>query len=75
LAIEYNKRYKDKDIFITSSDLAFIDNNVTYHSSYSFYFSLFDRVIHYKVIKGSIVTTLLTKAKLLILSITIKDFV
>ena len=75
LAIEYNGKCKDKNIFIAFSDLAFADDNTTCYSSYRFCFSLFGRVIYYKAVKGSIVTTLLTEAKLLALSLTAKDFI
>jgi hypothetical protein len=73
LAIEYNSKCNNKNIFIASSDSAFADDNITRHSSYGFYFSLFGRVIYYKVVKGSTVTTSSTKAELLALSITAKE--
>ena len=75
LAIEFNRNQQDKKIFITSSNLAFVDNSNTCYSSYGFCFSLYSRLIYYKAIKGTIVTTSSTKAKLLALSITTKDFI
>src|SRR5437868_9741766 len=75
LAIEFNKNQQDKKIFITSSNLAFIDNSNTCYSSYRFCFFFYSRLIYYKAIKGTIVTTSLTKAKLLVLSTTTKDFI
>jgi hypothetical protein len=75
LAIEYNGKCNNKNIFIASSDLAFVDDNATRYSLYRFCFSLFGGVIHYKVAKGSTVTTSSTKAKLLALSLTAKDFI
>jgi hypothetical protein len=75
LAIKYNSNCEDKNIFVASSDLVFIDDKAIRHSSYGFCFSLFGRVIHYKAVKGSIVTTSSTKAELLALSITAKDFI
>lgn len=75
LAIEYNRRCKDKNIFIALSDLAFADNRTTRYSSYGFCFSLFGGVIHYKAVKGSTVTTSSTEAELLALSLTAKDFI
>jgi len=74
LVIEYNSKCNDKNIFIASSDLVFIDDYKTHYSLYGFCFSLFSRVIHYKAVKGSTVTTLSTKAELLVLLITAKDF-
>src|SRR5436305_2410375 len=75
LAIEFNRNQQDKKIFITSSDLAFVDNSNTCYSSYGFCFFLYSGLIYYKAIKGTIVTTSLTKAKLLALSTTTKDFI
>jgi hypothetical protein len=60
---------------VAFSDSAFADDNVTHYSSYSFCFSLFGRVIHYKAVKGTTLTTLSTKAELLALSLTVKDFI
>src|SRR5436309_10519538 len=75
LAIKFNRNQQDKKIFITSSDLAFVDNSNTCYSSYEFCFSFYSRLIYYKAIKETIVTTSSTKAKLLALSITTKDFI
>src|SRR5436853_6778760 len=75
LAIEFNRNQQDKKIFITSSDLAFVDDSNTCYSSYRFCFLLYSRLIYYKVVKGTIVTISSTKAKLLALSTTIKDFI
>ena len=75
LAIEFNRNQQDKKIFITSSDSAFANNSNTCYSSYGFCFSLYSRLIYYKVVKGTIVTTSLTKAKLLALSTIAKDFI
>src|SRR5436309_16142097 len=75
LAIEFNGNQQDKKIFITSSDSAFADNSNTRYSSYGFCFSLYSGLIYYKAIKETIVTTSLTKAKLLTLSTTTKDFI
>src|SRR5436853_7894680 len=75
LAIEFNRNQQDKKIFITSSDSAFVDNSNTCYSSYGFYFSLYGGLIYYKVVKGTIVTTSSTKAELLALSTTTKDFI
>src|SRR5437870_780239 len=75
LAIEFNRKQQDKKIFITSSDLAFVDNSNTCYSSYRFCFSLYSRLIYYKAVKGTIVTTSSTKAKLLALSTTTKNFI
>src|SRR5438045_6999083 len=74
LAIEFNGNQQDKKIFITSSDLAFVDDSNTRYSSYGFCFSLYGRLIYYKAIKGTIVTTSSTKAKLLALSTTTKYY-
>ena len=74
LAIEYNSKCNDKNIFIASSNSAFTDDHETRHSLYGFCFSLFSGVIHYKAVKGSTVTTLSTKAELLALLMTAKDF-
>src|SRR5947199_10290405 len=75
LAIEFNRNQQDKKIFITSSNSAFVDNSNTCYSSYRFYFLLYSRLIYYKVVKGTIVTISLTKAKLLALSIIAKNFI
>src|SRR5436853_764504 len=75
LAIEFNRNQQNKKIFITSSDLAFVDNSNTCYSSYSFCVLLYSRLIYYKAIKGTIVTISSTKAKLLVLSTTTKDFI
>src|SRR5437762_6585973 len=75
LAIEFNRNQQDKKIFITSSDLAFVDNSNTCYSSYGFCFSFYSGLIYYKVVKGTIVTISLTEAKLLALSTTTKDFI
>ena len=74
LAIEYNSKCNDKNIFIASSDSAFTDDHETRYSLYGFCFSLFSGVIHYKAVKGSTVTTSSTKAELLALLMTAKDF-
>ena len=75
LAIKFDRNQQDKRIFITSSNSAFADDPKTCNSSYRFCFSLFDRLIYYKAVKGTTVTTSLTKAELLALSITTKDFI
>src|SRR5438045_4102347 len=75
LAIEFNRNQQDKKIFITSSDLAFVDNSNTCYSSYKFCFSFYSKLIYYKAIKETIVTTSSTKAKLLALSTITKDFI
>ena len=75
LAIEFDGNQKDKKIFITSSNLVFIDDLETYYSFYRFCFSFFSRLIYYKAIKENIVTTSLTKAKLLALSLIAKEFI
>src|SRR5438045_6095612 len=75
LAIEFNRNQQDKKIFITSSNLAFVDNSNTCYSSYRFYFSFYSELIYYKAIKETIVTTSSTKAKLLALSTITKDFI
>ena len=75
LAIEFNRNQQDKKIFITSSNSAFVDNSNTRYSSYGFCFSFYSGLIHYKAVKGTIVTTSSTKAKLLALSTTTKDFI
>src|SRR5436853_3289796 len=75
LAIEFNKNQQDKKIFITSSNLAFVDDSNTCYSSYRFCFSLYSGLIYYKAVKGTTVTTSSTKAKLLALSTTAKDFI
>src|SRR5437016_5516833 len=75
LAIEFNGNQQDKKIFITSSNLAFVDNSNTRYSSYRFCFSLYGRLIYYKAIKGTIVTTSSTKVELLALSTTTKNFI
>src|SRR5436853_4512878 len=72
LAIKFNRNQQDKKIFITSSDSAFANDSNTRYSSYGFCFSLYSRLIYYKAIKGTIVTTSSTKAKLLVLSTTTK---
>src|SRR5438045_6739576 len=68
LAIEFNRNQQDKKIFITSSNSAFADNSNTCYSFYGFCFSLYGRLIYYKAVKGTIVTTSSTKAELLALS-------
>src|SRR5436190_23867333 len=68
LAIKFNRNQQNKKIFITSSNLAFVDNSNTCYSSYRLCFSLYSRLIYYKAIKGTTITTSLTKAKLLVLS-------
>src|SRR5436190_18330525 len=75
LVIEFNRNQQDKKIFITSSNLAFVDNSNTCYSSYRFCFSFYSRLIYYKAIKETILTISLTKAKLLVLSTTTKDFI
>src|SRR5436305_12971701 len=65
LAIEFNRNQQDKKIFITSSDLAFVDNSNTCYSLYRCCLSLYSGLIYYKAIKRTIVTTSLTKAELI----------
>lgn len=75
LAIEFDGNQQDRRIFITSTDSAFADDKVTRNSSYGFCVSLFSGVIHYKAVKGTIVTTSSTEAELLALSLTAKEFI
>src|SRR5271156_4981851 len=75
LAIEFNRNQQDKRIFITLSNSAFVDDLETCNSLYGFCFSLFGRVIYYKAVKGSTVTTSSTEAELLALSLTAREFV
>ena len=75
LAIEFDGNQLDRRIFITSSDLAFADDTITHNSSYGFCFSLYGGVIHYKAVKGTTITTSSTKAELLALSLTGKEFI
>jgi hypothetical protein len=75
LAIEFDGNQQDRRIFITFNDSTFADNTITCNSSYRFCISLFSSVIHYKAVKGTTVTTLSTKAELLALSLTAKEFI
>src|SRR5436853_4637550 len=75
LATKFNRNQQNKKIFITSSDLAFVDDSNTCYSSYGFCFSLYSGLIYYKAVKGTIVSTSSTKAKLLAFSTTTKDFI
>ena len=74
-AVQFDKKLTNKKLFITSSNLAFANNSNTWYSSYGFCFTLFRGVIYYKAIKGKTVTTLSTKAELLAILITAKDFI
>jgi hypothetical protein len=75
LAIKFDRNQQDRRIFIILSDSAFADDLETQNSLYRFCLLLFGGVIHYKAIKGSTVTTSLTKAELLALSLTRKEFI
>jgi hypothetical protein len=76
LAIEYDGNLlSDRKIFVTPSDSAFAGDTTTWNSSYRHSFSLFGGFIHYKAINGTIVTTSSIEAKLLALSLTVKEFI
>ena len=75
LAIKFNRNQRNKRIFITLSNLAFIDDTTSRYSSYRFCFLLFSRLIYYKAVKRTIVTTLLIEAELLAILLTAKDFI
>ena len=70
LTIQYDGKLPEQgqQIFITSSDSGFVDDQLTRKSSYGFCFSFFDGVIQYKATKGNTVTTSLTEAELLAIS-------
>jgi len=74
-AIEFDRNQNNKRIFLTYSNSAFADKTITWYSLYSFCFILFGSVIYYKAAKGTTVTTLLTEAELLAISLTAKDFI
>ena len=71
LSVQYNgNRDCDQQIFSSSSDSAFADDQATRKSSYGFRFILYGGPIYYKAIKGMTVTTSLTEAELLAISLT-----
>ena len=74
ILIKYNRKILKKEIFLTFSNLAFVDKKETRYSLYSLCLKLFREVFYYKAIKGKTVTTLLTKAKLLAVSFTAKKY-
>ena len=78
LTIEFNSNLIKDDnekIFLTYSDSSFIDDASTRTSSYGYCFKLFSGIIDFKAIKSKRVITSSTKAELLAISTTVKEFV
>jgi hypothetical protein len=74
-AILYDGKTVQKRLFVTSSDSVFADDSITRFSLYGYCFSLYSGVIYYKAVKGRTVTTSSTKAELLAISFTAKEFI
>jgi hypothetical protein len=57
------------------SDAAFADDKSTRYSFNGYAIKLFGRIIHFKATKQKIITTASTKAKLLALTLTAKEYI
>ncbi len=74
-AIQFDSKADFKRLFVTSSDLAFVDDPVTRYSSHRYAFLLYGRLIDWKAVKGKTVTLSSTEAELLAITLTAKEFV
>ena len=72
--MEFDKTIIEDEIFLTYSDAAFADNQNTKYSFNKYAIKLFGGMIHFKATKQKTVTTTNTKAKLLALTLTAKEY-
>jgi len=75
LALEFDNTTLEDQVFLTYSDAAFADNKSTRYSSNRYAIKLFGGMLHFKAIKQKIITTASTKAKLLALTFTAKEYI
>jgi len=74
LALEFDSTTLKDQVFLIYSNIAFSDNKNTRYSSNSYAIKLFSKMLHFKATKQKIVTTTSTKAKLLALTLTAKEY-
>ena len=65
----------EDQVFSTYSNIAFANNKNTKYSSNRYTIKLFGRMLHFKATKQKIVTITSTKAKLLALTFTVKEYI
>ena len=75
LAIEYDSKINEKELFLAYSDSSFANNLDTQYSDYDLCFSLFGGIINYKAVKRQTISTSSTEAELLVISLTEKLFI
>jgi hypothetical protein len=74
LALEFDSTTLEDQVFLIYSNAAFADNKSTRYSSNKYAIKLFGGIIHFKATKQKTVTTTSTKAELLALTLTAKEY-
>jgi hypothetical protein len=72
--LEFDGTTIEDEIFLTYSNAAFADNQNIKYSFNGYAIKLFGGIIHFKATKQKIVITTSTKAKLLALTLTAKEY-
>jgi hypothetical protein len=75
LALEFDSTTLEDQVFLTYSDTAFADDKSTRYSSNGYTIKLFSRMLYFKATKQKTVTIASTKAKLLALTLTAKEYI
>ena len=75
LALEFDNTILKDQVFLTYSDIAFADNKSTRYSSNGYAIKLFGGMLHFKATKQKTITTASTKAELLALTLTAKEYI
>jgi len=74
LALEFDSTTLEDQVFLTYSNAAFADDKSTKYSSNGYAIKLFGGMLHFKATKQKTMTTASTKAKLLALTLTAKEY-
>jgi hypothetical protein len=75
LALEFDSTTLEDQVFLTYSNAAFADNKSTRYSSNRYAIKLFGGILHFKATKQKTMTTTSTKAELLALTLTAKEYI
>ena len=74
LALKFDSTTLEDQVFLTYSDAAFADNKSTRYSFNKYAIKLFSGMLYFKATKQKTITTASIKAKLLALTLIVKEY-
>ena len=75
LALEFDNTTLEDQVFLIYSNIAFADNKSIKYSSNGYAIKLFGKMLYFKATKQKTITPASTKAKLLALTFTAKEYI